>query len=118
MELQKVMESRRSVRSYDATKKVGKEQMKELVQAASLAPSWKNSQTARYYCILDEKKIKEFAKNCLPERNAKKAEGAALVVTTFVSNVSGFDVQGNPDNECGDGWGFYDLGLRNQNFVL
>lgn len=118
MELQKVMESRRSVRSYDATKKVGEEQMKELVEAASLAPSWKNSQTARYYCILDEKKIKEFAKNCLPERNAKKAEGAALVVTTFVSNVAGFDVQGNPDNECGNGWGFYDLGLHNQNFVL
>ena len=26
--------------------------------------------------------------------------------------------EGNPDNECGNGWGYYDLGLHNENFVL
>lgn len=41
-----------------------------------------------------------------------------LVVTTFVSNRSGFDRDGNPDNECGNGWGYYDLGLHNENFIL
>ena len=53
MEFQTVLENRRSVRSYDASKKVTKEQINEIVEAAIQAPSWKNSQTARYYCILD-----------------------------------------------------------------
>ena len=34
MELQKVIETRRSVRKYDASRKVTKEQISEIVQAA------------------------------------------------------------------------------------
>ena len=48
MEFQTVLENRRSVRSYDDSKKVTKEQINEIVEAAIQAPSWKNSQTARY----------------------------------------------------------------------
>ena len=55
---------------------------------------------------------------CLPEFNQKNAEGAALVVTTFVANRAGFNREGQPDNEAGNGWGFYDLGLHNENFIL
>lgn len=46
MEFQTVLENRRSVRSYDDSKKVTKEQINEIVEAAIQAPSWKNSQTA------------------------------------------------------------------------
>ena len=111
MELQKALETRRSVRAYDADKKVTKEQVKELVEAAILAPSWKNSQTARYYCILDENTIQRFSSECLPEFNAKNTQNAAYIVTTF-------DRNGTPDNECGNGWGYYDLGLHNENLLL
>ena len=45
MEFQKVIESRRSIRKYDAEKKVSEEQIREMIQAAIYAPSWKNSQT-------------------------------------------------------------------------
>lgn len=45
MEFQTVLENRRSVRSYDDSKKVTKEQINEIVEAAIQAPSWKNSQT-------------------------------------------------------------------------
>lgn len=51
MEFQTVLENRRSVRSYDDSKKVTKEQINEIVEAAIQAPSWKNSQTARYYFV-------------------------------------------------------------------
>lgn len=118
MELQKVLEARRSVRKYDAAKKVSKEQVEELVSAAILAPSWKNSQTARYHVVLSDETTKKMLSDCLPEFNAKNAEGAALVVTTFVANRAGFNREGQPDNEAGNGWGFYDLGLHNENFVL
>lgn len=118
MEFQKVVEARRSVRKYDATRKVTKEQVKEIVETAILAPSWKNSQTARYHVVLSEELTKTMLNDCLPEFNAKNSEGSALIVTTFVANRAGFNREGQPDNEVGNGWGFYDLGLHNENFVL
>lgn len=118
MEFQTLINIRRSVRVYAPDKKVTQEQVREIVNAAIQAPSWKNSQTARYYCILDEQMRNDFLKECLPEFNANNAENAALVVSTFVSNRSGFDRNGKPDNECGNGWGYYDLGLHSENFIL
>lgn len=117
MEFDVLIRERRSVRQYDANRKVLAEQIREIVAAAQEAPSWKNSQTARYYAILSDEMLEQFTKACLPERNAKKAENAALVVTTFVKDTAGF-TQGEPDNECGNGWGFYDLGLHNALFLL
>ena len=52
MELQAAFETRRSIRHYDPEKKVTKGQVETLIKAASLAPSWKNTQTSRYYCVL------------------------------------------------------------------
>lgn len=118
MEFDKLLETRRSVRAFDETKKVSEGQIRQLVEAGIQAPSWKNSQTARYYCVLSDEMKKKLSTDCLPEFNAKNSHGATLVVTTFVSNRSGFDRDGNPDNECGNGWGYYDLGLHNENFIL
>ena len=100
MELQEVLNSRRSMRSYDAEKKVTKEQLETIINAAILAPSWKNLQTSRYYCILSDEKIEEFRHKCLPEFNQNNSEGAALVVTTFVKNCVGFDIMGVRDGEA------------------
>ena len=119
MEFQKVLETRRSVRKYDPNVSVTREQMEELIRAAQEAPSWKNSQTGRYYCVLSEEIVNKIRKNCLPgARNAEKSEHAALIVTTFVHNRAGFQTDGTPDNELGNGWGCYDLGLQNENLIL
>lgn len=119
MELAKAMEERRSIRAYDAQKKVGKEQIEELLKAAILAPTWKNSQTGRYYVAMSDEKMKEVRENCLPEYNQNNCKDAsAIIVTTFVKNRSGFNREGQPDNDLGNGWGCYDLGLQNQNLVL
>lgn len=120
MEFQKVIETRRSMRKYDSDKKVTEEMVRELIRAASLAPTWKNSQTARYYCILSEDKMKTFREECLPEFNAKNcADASALIVAAYKKNQSGFDADGvTPTNELGNGWGIYDLGLHNENLLL
>ena len=47
MELQNVLNNRRSMRNYDAAKKVTKEQVETIINAAILAPSWKNLQTTQ-----------------------------------------------------------------------
>ena len=116
MEFQKVLETRRTVRKYSAG--VTREQMEELLRAAQEAPSWKNSQTGRYYCLLSEEMTQQFRTDCLPSGNALKSENAALIVTTFVHNRSGFKQDGTADNELENGWGCYDLGLQNANLVL
>ena len=41
-----------------------------------------------------------------------------MIVTTFVHNRAGFQKDGTPDNEIGNGWGCYDLGLQNENLIL
>lgn len=100
MEFQQLIEVRRSIRKYDGTKKVTKEQVLQIVEAAIEAPSWKNSQTARYYSVLSEDLCEKFRADCLPGFNAQNSENAALVVTTFISNRAGFNRNtGLPDNE-------------------
>ena len=59
-----------------------------------------------------------FRSTCLPEGNALKTQNAALIVTTFVRDRSGFQKDGTPDNELGNGWGCYDLGLQNATLLL
>lgn len=119
MDFNKLIQERRSIRNYDDTQKVTKEMVDEIIYAAIQAPSWKNSQTGRYYCIIDEENIKDFSEKCLPEFNRNNSQGAsAIIVTSFVHNISGYDKSGEPTNELGNGWGCYDLGLQNENLVL
>ena len=114
-----LIEERRSIRKYDSSRRATKEQITAMVQAAIQAPSWKNSQTARYYAILEEAKCEEFSESCLPQFNRDSSKGASYLVTTFVKNRAGYNREtGAPDNECGNGWGYYDLGLQNENLIL
>ena len=111
MEFQKLIETRRTVRKYAADSKVTREQMEALIRAAQEAPSWKNSQTGRYYCVLSREIVDKIRATCLPGAgNAGKSENAALIVTTFVHDRAGFQKDGTADNELGNGWGCYDLG--------
>ena len=118
MEFQNLIEKRRTVRKYAEGKTVSKEDIFAMIKAAQEAPSWKNSQTGRYYCIMNEKDVEQFRRECLPEMNAGKCENAVLLVSTFVHNRAGFQKDGTADNELGNGWGCYDLGLQNENLIL
>ena len=118
MEFQNLIEKRRSVRKYVERNTVTKDEILSMIKAAQEAPSWKNSQTGRYYCIMDEKNVEQFRRECLPEMNAGKCENAVLLVSTFVHNRAGFQKDGTADNEIGNGWGCYDLGLQNENLIL
>ncbi|MGN1183035.1 MAG: nitroreductase family protein, partial [Faecalibacillus sp.] len=78
-----------------------------------------NSQTPRYHVIKSKEMLKMFKETCLPEFNRKNCENApVLVVSTFVKNRAGFERNGSPSNELQNGWGIYDTGLNNQNFIL
>lgn len=119
MNFNEVVESRRSVRAYKADEKVSKEMVEELIKAAQLAPTWKNSQTGRYYVVMSDEKLTKVKQECLPEFNRNNcADAPVLIVTTFVKNRAGFNREGVAENELGNEWGAYDLGLQNENLLL
>ena len=115
MEFMALTNERRSVRAY-ADRPVDQALVAEVIRAAQLAPSWKNSQTGRYYVALDpaaQAKIRA----CLPPYNQKSSTNAALIVTAYEKGVAGCN-GGEPANELGDQWGAYDLGLQNMLLTL
>lgn len=119
MELDKILSERRSIRRFKPGVQVPRELVEEMLKAAIKAPSWKNSQTARYYVVMSEEMVGKVKADCLPEFNQKNCKDApVLIVTSFIKNRSGHDREGYPANEVGNGWGCYDLGLHNANLVL
>lgn len=115
MEFTKLMKERRSVRAYE-DKPVDRALVDEVVRAAQLAPSWKNSQTGRYYVALSPESQAKI-RACLPAYNQKSSANAALIVTAYEKGISGFH-EGKQMNELGDQWGAYDLGLQNMLLTL
>lgn len=119
MEFKELIEARRSIRQYAEGVVVTADDIKAMIAAAQQAPSWKNSQTGRYYAVISPEMIEKVQSECLPEFNRNNSKNAgALIVTAYVANRSGFERDGNPTNELGNEWGAYDLGLQNENLVL
>mgnify|MGYP002625776851 CR=1 FL=1 len=113
MEFQKVIEARQSVRSFNG-KEVSEDIIRSMIAAAQEAPSWKNTQTSRYYVINTASQVKNFRETVLPSFNQNStADATVYIVSTFRKNISGFNkATGEADNEVGNGWGAYDLGLH------
>ena len=61
--------------------------------------------------------LEDFRALALPSFNQNSSAHAALIVTTYVKNVVGFNGE-TPVNEIGNGWGAYDLGLHDAYLVL
>ena len=117
MEFSELIEKRRSIRKY-ADRKADKELIEKIVKEAQQAPSWKNSQTARLRIIYTDEMIKETADKILPSFNAVRCRNAsAVIVTSFVKEIAGFS-DGVANNDGGDFWGAYDLGLQNAYLIL
>ena len=84
-----VLEQRRSIRKFKPGS-ITKDQIEELVHASQMAPSWKNSQTPRYYVATTEEGMNKMRAG-LPQRNADHTINAvAMFVLTFKKDVAGF----------------------------
>ena len=111
-----VISSRRSIRNYDATKKISEAEVRTLLAAVQEAPSWANQQPTKYYVAISPEKL--AAVQDLVGGNKSRILGApVLIVSTYERGKSGF-FQGHPANEVGDGWGAYDNGLSNCYLIL
>ena len=111
-----VLTSRRSVRSYDATKKISEVEVRTLLTAVQDAPSWANQQPTKYYVAISPEKI-AAVQNLVGANKERIAAAPVLIVSTYERGRSGF-FQGQATNEIGDGWGAYDNGLSNCYLIL
>lgn len=118
MDVNTVMEKRRSIRKYKEGT-ISKEEITEMIRAANLAPSWKNSQCPRYYVVYSEDMKEKLRTEVLLNHNpANCVNAVCYFVMTFEKGLAGFSRDGSQDNELGDAWGFYDLGLASENLLL
>ena len=118
MEFTNVVKTRQSIRKYK-NNPINREIIKQIIETASLAPSWKNSQTARYHVVDTPEILKKIKDECLPDFNQENCKDApVLLITSFIKNRSGYNRDGTPTNELENSWGAYDLGLHNQTALL
>ena len=118
MEFSKLLEQRRSIRAYAEGIEIPREDIEQMIYAAQQAPSWKNSQTGRYYVVLSRDMAETLRLTCLSDFNRDRTEHAGYIVTTYKRGFVGFTSEGKATDGLGDGWGAYDLGLQNENLLL
>lgn len=118
MNFDTVLENRRSIRKY-AKAPIEKETIEELVKAASLAPSWKNSQSRRYYAAYSPEAVNYVRNEVLAEMNRTKTENASCyIISCAKKKQSGLGTEDEYANEIEEGWSLYDLGLADENLLL
>ena len=117
MDFDELKEARRSVRQY-AKSEITQDELEKIVTDALNAPSWKNTETTRYYAAATDAAKERMWKEALPGYNAaSSANAAALVAVTFVPGESGFN-GGTAVDDLGNMWGAYDCGLASSYFIL
>ena len=111
-----VMTSRRSIRNYDAKKKITEAEVRTLLTAVQDAPSWANQQPTKYYVAISPEKL-AAVQNLVGANKSRIIGAPVLIVSTYERGKSGF-FQGNASNEVGQSWGAYDNGLSNCYLIL
>ncbi len=117
METIKCIETRRSVRKF-TQQPIEKALVEKLVLTAQLAPTWKNSQTARFTALSDRKVLDELC-SALPSYNAAVVHSAPLLIAvSAVTGRSGFEKDGTPTTILGEAYTYFDCGAVTQTFCL
>ena len=111
-----VLATRRSVRSFDASKSISEAEVRTLLTAAQEAPSWANMEPTKFYVAMGGEKRAALL-DMIGGNKERVSDAPVLIVSTFETGKSGF-FRGQQTNEVGDGWGAYDNGLSNAFLVL
>ena len=120
MEFTEVLQNRRSIRKY-TSQPVTQEQIEEMITLSRFAPSWKNSQTVKYYVILNQELKNQIAEQgtCDFSKNKLNIQSApCLVVLATVDGISGYNTDGSFTTPKGTHWQSFDAGIACQTFCL
>ncbi len=119
MDIIEAIKERRSVRKYK-NEKVSREVMQEIIALSAWAPSWANTQVARYTLVDDENLIKQFADSGMNNfsyniNTLRNAHGVAVL--SFVKGKSG-KLDESYITAKQNTWEMFDAGIACQTFCL
>lgn len=111
--------TRRSIRQF-SQKTVDHALLESIIETASFAPSWKNTQITRYIAVEGALKDKIADECCsLHPNNGNIIKGApVLMAITVIKGRSGYERDGSFTTPRGDGWQMFDAGIASQTFCL
>ena len=113
------IKTRRTIRKFTEDP-VSHEVIEKIVEASAYAPSWKNTQTARYIIIEETALKNKIAKEAVMgfEWNTGIILGAVLVVIASVQGKSVYEKDGAYSTSKKDKWEMFDAGIAAQTFQL
>lgn len=119
MDVLEVIKKRRSIRAYKTTP-IEEKTLETILDAGRLAPSWANTQTARFIVVKDEQTKVQLADTAV--RAGNRAIGALKTAPVVIAvcaelNKAGFR-DGQPHTNKGGFWYMFDAGLAMENMVL
>jgi len=117
MELMQAIEGRRSVRKFTEYR-VTDDEIRQLLEAARLAPSWANTQVWEFVVVRDRQIIEKVAGTLSPNNPATKGilASSAVIVACAKTGVSG-SYTGKEVTKHKE-WFMFDLGMAVQNLCL
>ncbi len=120
MDTKVCIQERRSIRRYTGDP-VTKKTIEEIVALAAYAPSWKNTQVARYTVITDRALIEKLANECVlgfTHNAGILMNCSALAVQSILTKRSGYERDGSFSTGKGSHWESFDAGIAAQTFCL
>lgn len=120
MQLINGIKERRSIRKYNSDK-IEIDIIKKIIDSARFAPSWKNSQTSKYYVVVDENVKSDIAENATLNfsKNKNNINSApVLIVLSTLDRISGYNPDGSPTTDKGNHWQSFDAGIACEAFCL
>jgi len=120
MELIEGIRTRRSIRRF-TEQAVPAETLERIVATAAYAPSWKNTQTARYIAVTDAALRRKIAEDCVlgyAGNHAIITGAPVLIVLAAVDGRSGYERDGSFATAKGTHWQSFDAGIAAQTFCL
>ena len=120
MEAIEMITERRSVRKYK-DEKVSRELIREIIDISRWAPSWVNSQIARYTVVDDHSMIQTIADSAVRgftynTKTLSRAKG--IIVLSYVLGKSGVKEEMDSEFENTNIWEMFDAGIACQTFCL
>lgn len=120
MELLDAIKTRRSIRKFQ-DKKVDHETLAEIVAAAAYAPSWKNTQVARYHVLENKEMQTKIAEEYVlgfGYNTGTISHAPQVVALTALKGRSGMERDGSATTSKGESWLMFDAGIAAQTFCL
>lgn len=120
MEALECIKTRRSIRKFKE-EPVSHDTLNAIIEAASMAPSWKNTQISRYHIVENKDILKEIADNCVLDFDFNQktiSRAPQLVVVSMIEKRCGYEKDGSYTTSKEDRWEMFDAGIASQTFCL